>query len=552
MNFLYLGHLSVFVVSALLCFASIAKAQQIQHRGTREGFVAILLTCGLWAGGYLGYFLLPTAELKVASYIFGLIAALGCVGAWLYFSAAYTGRTPRQAPYRRFIIGGFLFLVLLKITNPLHQLYFTTEWATEPFPHLALQQGILHWVVLAFAYVAIGVSFFMLLERFYSSGASARPLAALVGITALPIVFNILGAMGESLLPIWYEPLGVAIFAVGTLFVYFERFEAIRFVGGSDGPTIFLDQDGTIRDSNQPAIALFPELDGTTGRPIAAVLPALAERLEAEDPDPITRKYGDDTEYYHVATSPILAGEVVTAHVITLSNVTEREHYRRELETMTEQLEALNRLVRHDIRNDMAVIVGWMDTLPGDLDDPVEDVLERVRRKSEHVINLTENASDLVDAVTGEGKVDIEPIALRRQINLELEAVRETYPHAKFEIDGTVPDVRVQANAMLSSVFQNLLNNAIVHNNEKTPKITVSGEVRDDVVRVRIADNGAGIPDSQKDEIFGKGEKGLDSPGTGIGLYLVQTLVNQYGGQVWVEDNEPGGSVFVVELLTAN
>ena len=64
---------------------------------------------------------------------------------------------------------------------------------------------------------------------------------------------------------------------------------------------------------------------------------------------------------------------------------------------------------------------------------------------------------------------------------------------------------------------------------------------------VRVADNGPGIPDTQKETIFGKGEKGLDSPGTGLGLYLVRTLVKQYGGAVWVEDNDPEGSVFVVE-----
>jgi len=40
----------------------------------------------------------------------------------------------------------------------------------------------------------------------------------------------------------------------------------------------------------------------------------------------------------------------------------------------------------------------------------------------------------------------------------------------------------------------------------------------------------------------------MSSRGTGIGLYLVQTLVDQYGGRVWVEDNEPTGAVFLVEL----
>jgi len=80
---------------------------------------------------------------------------------------------------------------------------------------------------------------------------------------------------------------------------------------------------------------------------------------------------------------------------------------------------------------------------------------------------------------------------------------------------------------------------------------------------VAIADNGPGIPDSQKNEIFGRGEMGLESSGSGIGLYLVDTLVEMYNGSVTVEDraerssassrtqsgdNDPVGSVFTVTL----
>jgi signal transduction histidine kinase len=70
-------------------------------------------------------------------------------------------------------------------------------------------------------------------------------------------------------------------------------------------------------------------------------------------------------------------------------------------------------------------------------------------------------------------------------------------------------------------------------------------------VTVRIADNGPGVPDERKESVFGKGEKGLESDGTGIGTYLVKTLVSRYSGTVWVEDNEPGGAVFVVTLPIA-
>lgn len=68
---------------------------------------------------------------------------------------------------------------------------------------------------------------------------------------------------------------------------------------------------------------------------------------------------------------------------------------------------------------------------------------------------------------------------------------------------------------------------------------------------VRVANNGPGIPDDQKDSVCGKSEKGLTSPGTGIGLYLVHTLIDQYNGEVWIEDNEPSFTIFNVQLRRA-
>jgi sensor histidine kinase regulating citrate/malate metabolism len=67
-------------------------------------------------------------------------------------------------------------------------------------------------------------------------------------------------------------------------------------------------------------------------------------------------------------------------------------------------------------------------------------------------------------------------------------------------------------------------------------------------VTVRNADDGPGIPDDRKGDVFGKGEKGIGSPGTGIGLYLLERLLDEFGGDVWFEDNEPTEAVGCVEL----
>ncbi|MDZ7730589.1 MAG: histidine kinase N-terminal 7TM domain-containing protein [Natrialbaceae archaeon] len=186
MDPLLIGHVALFLSAAVLCFASIPRSRMISHRETREGFVGILVTCGLWAGGYVGYFLAPGESLKVGFYTVGIIAALGCVGAWLYFAAAYTGRSPRSITHPGAILAVFGGIVLLKLTNPLHNLYFTNRRVTDPFPHLAIHHGLLHWVTLGAAYVVIGISFFMLVERFYHAGVDSTPLLVLLSITALP------------------------------------------------------------------------------------------------------------------------------------------------------------------------------------------------------------------------------------------------------------------------------------------------------------------------------------------------------------------------------
>jgi len=135
---LLVAHALLFVVTALVCLAGIPRARKIQHAGTREGLLGLLVSVTIWAGGYVGYLFAPTIEWKLGFYILGSVFAFVAVGAWLYFCAAYTGRPPRNAPYRTTAVGAFLALAALKITNPLHELYFTATWATNPFPHLAI------------------------------------------------------------------------------------------------------------------------------------------------------------------------------------------------------------------------------------------------------------------------------------------------------------------------------------------------------------------------------------------------------------------------------
>jgi PAS domain S-box-containing protein len=229
------------------------------------------------------------------------------------------------------------------------------------------------------------------------------------------------------------------------------------------------------------------------------------------------------------------------------TDITEQKEYQRTLEEQRDNLEILNQIIRHDIRNNLQLVLAYGNMLEDVVENDGEEFREQIMDAGREAVEITQTAGEVTDVLLGSG-TDQTPVNLKPVLIKQIDYVRENHEHAVVSVEGTLPDVAVLADEMLDSVFRNLLNNAVVHNDKQIPQVIVSATANDDGVQVRIADNGSGIPDAQKGQIFEEGEKDFDSEGTGIGLYLVQTLVERYGGVVWIEDNEPEGSVFVVGL----
>ncbi len=91
----------------------------------------------------------------------------------------------------------------------------------------------------------------------------------------------------------------------------------------------------------------------------------------------------------------------------------------------------------------------------------------------------------------------------------------------------------------LRAVFENLFQNAIQHGG--TDRIEVKIKSVGDFCEIRVFDYGREIPGEIKDKIFDDGFGYGGAALTGQGLYLVKKLVERYGGEIWVEDNQPSG-----------
>lgn len=218
-------------------------------------------------------------------------------------------------------------------------------------------------------------------------------------------------------------------------------------------------------------------------------------------------------------------------------------------------LEHFSYTLTHDLRAPLRAMHGFGDLLSRrydqELDPAGRDYLRRIIQAAARMDQLITDALNYSKVVQAEFPLaPVDPAALLRDM---IESYPEFQPpRAEILLAGELP--RVWANrAGLTQCFSNLLSNAVKFVAPGlTPCVRVRAELRAGRVRLWFEDNGIGISPEQQRRIFGMFQRlSTAYPGTGVGLALVQKVVERMRGEVGVESAEGAGSRFWVEFAPA-
>jgi signal transduction histidine kinase len=211
----------------------------------------------------------------------------------------------------------------------------------------------------------------------------------------------------------------------------------------------------------------------------------------------------------------------------------------RELEKAKNYQELMLRIVSHDLKNPLSVISGYLELLQEEYAPEYIKVIEKATERAFEIIEKARLFSKLGTKGIEEEKIEID---LCEEIKIVSSIIEAKYPEAK--IDMALSSLKIQGYPLLREVFLNILDNAFKYGAQH---VRIEGEKDEKYVTLKFADDGPGIPDEKKNIIFDAFET-LEHGGSGLGLNIVKMIVEMHHGKVWVEDNEPKGSVFVLKL----
>jgi signal transduction histidine kinase/DNA-binding response OmpR family regulator len=204
----------------------------------------------------------------------------------------------------------------------------------------------------------------------------------------------------------------------------------------------------------------------------------------------------------------------------------------KRLEVANDETNLYLDIMTHDINNVNTAALGYLELLTTRLENENKKFAEIVVKSINQSIEIIGNVSTI--RKMHELKAALKPVKLDDVIQNEI----QHFSNVTIHYPGT--DAVVLADDLLGQVFTNLIGNSVKFCGD-TGEITITVGDQDNNILITVADNGPGISDDMKPQVFDRFRKGKSKKsGRGLGLFITRHLVEGYGGRIWAEDRVPG------------
>ncbi|MFP4530812.1 MAG: PAS domain-containing protein [Halodesulfurarchaeum sp.] len=243
------------------------------------------------------------------------------------------------------------------------------------------------------------------------------------------------------------------------------------------------------------------------------------------------------TRYPNYDETGALAGTIAICRDVT------------DLETHERQLRVLDRVLRHNVNNNMNVVQGYAEMIHEEATGDIASHAAKIASNSSRLLAIAHKQRKITDFLSEPRPK--ETVELAGLLGRVVERIGAEYPRSTIELQ-CPGSVFVWANREIGDAVAELLTNCVVHADSGHPSPTVTVETVGEMARIHVEDDNAAIPEMDRDVLTGRDELGALRHGSGLGLWFVTLVVDNAGGTVSYTRREPRGNRVTIELPAAS
>lgn len=235
---------------------------------------------------------------------------------------------------------------------------------------------------------------------------------------------------------------------------------------------------------------------------------------------------------------PTAAGGIPTAVRGVIRDITDQRQKQQ-------QIEVFDRVLRHNLRNDLNLIRGTAETIESKTSGEIANHSEQIIEKGDRLLKTVSVQRDIMETLRMDP--EYKDINIERVLQQVASNMGQRYSQAEVTVECPA-DLSVEASSQFTRAIEELVQNAIEHNDDRPPIVQLAAEPTDHAIRVQIIDNGPAIPEMEREVLVEPEERTSLYHGSGLGLWFVKLIIFRSNGEIMFDKNEPNGNIITTTI----